>query len=167
MSFRVLLATLILICSGCKKNPITTTISPGRETIMVICSPASAGPGSVITIAVAIAGNSKEIRVFGLDVDYDGQMFEFESAGKGSLSATWATVDGNAIVSGSIKVGGYVGEGSHIPINSNGTLGLVKLKVTGAPYGNGQQSQVWIKQYTDDIAGFTPESASAVFTLKK
>ncbi len=134
---------------------------------MVICSPASGGPDAIITIAVAIAGNNKEIRVFGLDVDYDGQMFEFDSAGKGSLTDTWATVDGNEFASGTLKVGGYVGGGSPIPISSNGTLGLVKLKVTGAQYGNGQQSQVWIRQYTDDIAGFTPESASAVFTLKK
>jgi len=167
MSFRVLLATALIIFSGCKKNPITATFSPGRETIVAICSPASAGPGSLVTIAVAIAGNSKEIRVFGLDVDYDSQMFEFDSADKGSLSATWATVDGNAVSPGTVKLGGYVGGGSPAPVESNGTLGLVKLKVTGGAYGNGQQSQVWIRQYTDDLAGFTPESASAVFTLKK
>jgi hypothetical protein len=134
---------------------------------MVICSPASAGPGSTISIAVLIAGNNKEIRVFGLDMDYDSQMFEFESADKGNLDSTWAAVDGNSADAGTVRVGGYVGEGNSVPIGSSGALVLVKLKVTGAQYGSGQKSQVMIKQYTDDIAGFSPESASAVFTLNK
>jgi hypothetical protein len=46
-------------------------------------------------------------------------------------------------------------------------VGVFRLRVTGAQYGNGQQTQIWIRQYTDDISGFTPEPASAVFTLKK
>lgn len=167
ISFRVFLACLLLFFTGCKKNPITATTSPGPETIVVICSPASASPGSIITIAVLIAGNGKEIRVFGLDMDYDSQMFEFESAGRGDLNSTWTAVDGNAVATGTIKLGGYAGDGSSIAVGSSGAVALVKLKVTGAQYGNGQKSQVWIKQYTDDIAGFTPESAYAVFTLNK
>jgi hypothetical protein len=167
ISLKVLLVCLILFSSGCKKNPITATIPLGQETIVVVCSPASASPGSSITIALLIAGNGKEIRVFGLDMDYDSQMFEFQSADKGDLNSSWTAVDGNAFAAGTIKVGGYAGEGNPVAVGSNGALALVKLRVTGDQYGDGQKSQIRIKQYTDDIAGFSPESAYAVFTLDK
>jgi len=42
-----------------------------------------------------------------------------------------------------------------------------KKKRTGSTYPNGQQCQVSIKSYTDNIAGMSPEPASATFTLQK
>ncbi len=167
--FRLGAGLFVLLCliSGCKKDPITATLPPDQETIAVVCSPSTASPGEVVKAAVAIASNSKEVRVFGLEATFDPQMFEFQGAEKGSLNPSWVIVDGNEVSPGNLKIGGYACGGSAVPKNSNGTLVVIKLKVTGASYGNGAQSRIAISHYTDDLAGFQPESASTLFTLKK
>lgn len=163
----IFLVAAACLSSGCKKDPITATLSLGPDAIALVCSPATDAPGAIVTVAVVVSGNSRDLRVFGLAASFDPRMFEFQSVAKGSLNASWAAVDGNEISPGSVKVGGYAGGGSAIPKNSTGTLAAIKLKVTGSTYGNGEKSRILISDYTDDLVGFQPESASVVFTLKK
>jgi hypothetical protein len=159
---------LLLLLGGCKKTPTTATIDkPGEQAIAASCNPSSAGPDTVITASVLIKGNSEEIRVFGLDATFDTKMFQFQGGSSGSLTGDWAAVDGNEASPGELKVGGFVGGGTAIAKNSSGTLADLKFKVTGQSYGNGQQSQICIKQYTDDISAFTPAPSCTTFTLKK
>jgi len=54
-----------------------------------------------------------------------------------------------------------------IPAGSSGTIIMVTLRVTGGTYNNGQQSQIIIQSYVDDIAGMRPEPASTTFTYRK
>jgi Cohesin domain len=153
---------------GCKKTPTTDTIEPpSQQSISITCSPNSGGPDTVVTVAVLIARNSKEIRVFGFDTAFDTKMFEFQGVVKGSLTGSWAAVDGNEASPGELKVGGFVGSGTPVAANSSGSLVEIKFKVTGQTYGNDQQSQICIRSYTDDISGFTPNPACTTFTLKK
>jgi hypothetical protein len=159
---------LLLLIGSCKKIPTTTTIDqPGEQAIAASCDPTSAGPDTVITVSVLIKGNNEEIRVFGLDATFDTKMFQFQGASSGSLTGDWAAVDGNEASPGELKVGGFVGGGTAIPKNSNGSLANLKFKVTGQSYGNGQQSEICITQYTDDISAFTPARSCTTFTLKK
>jgi len=133
----------------------------------VSCNPSSAGPDTIITVFVSIKGNSDEIRVFGFEATFDTKMFQFQKLSKGSLTGDWAAVDGNEASPGELRGGGFTGGGTPIAKNSSGTLADLKFRVTGQAYGSGQQSQICIKNYTDDISAFKPESACATFTLKK
>jgi hypothetical protein len=163
-----LLFSLLFLAGGCKKTPTTATIDDtGNQAIAVTCNPNSAGPDVVITVSVSIQGNAAEVRVFGLDASFDAKMFQFQGVSSGTLTGDWAAVDGNEISPGELKVGGFVGGGTAIPKDSNGTLADLKFKVTGQSYGDGKQVQICIRQYTDDISGFTPEPGCTTFTLKK
>ena len=153
---------------GCKKTPTTNTIEPpNQQSISLTCSPNSGGPDTIIAIAALIAKNSQEIRVFGFDASFDTKMFQFQGVSQGSLTGNWAAVDGNEPSPGELKVGGFVGSGTPVAANSSGTLVEIKFKVTGQSYANGQQSQICIRAYTDDISSFTPNPACTAFTLKK
>lgn len=170
--WKAVLRALLISCfltgfSGCGKSPTEAPIDVEQPTISLTCSPASSGPNEVISVSVLIKDNTKELRVFGLDVAFDSRMFQFQEVRKGTLTGGWAAVDGNAVGPGSLRIGGFAGGGSAIPVKSEGSLAEIRLKVTGGDYGNGQQSQVCVKQYTDDLAGFQPTSACSTFTLKK
>jgi len=135
--------------------------------IEVNCNPSSGSADTIVNVPISITGNENEIKVFGLEMTFDANMFEFQSVEKGSLTGSWAAVAGNETTSGTLKIGGFLGAGTSIPTGSSGTIAIVKLKVTGSSYSNGQQCQVSIKSYTDDISGMSPEPASATFTLQK
>jgi hypothetical protein len=162
-----LLPGVLLVYSGCKKIPTNATLELEQPTIIVLCRPDSEATDALITAAVFIAGNTKEMRVFGLDISFDRQMLHFEEVRNGTLTGGWTAVDGNEVSPGSLKVGGFMGSGNPIPTASGGTLAEIRFKVTGADYGSGQQSQVCARQYTDDLSDFQPESACATFTLIK
>ncbi len=162
-----ILAVILLVSAGCKKSPTTSELPAQQQAISLSVSPTSAGADTLVTVSIIIRGNTKEIRVFGMDAAFDANMFEFQGVVKGDITESWANVDGNELNPGELRIGGYMGSGSPVPAKGAGKLAEFKFKVTGHNYANGQQSQVSIKQYTDDIAGFTPEPASVTFTLKK
>ncbi len=162
-----ILAVILLVSAGCKKSPATSELPAQQQTISLAVSPSSAGADTLVTVSIIIQGNAKEIRVFGMDASFDANMFEFQGVVKGDVTVSWANVDGNEVNPGELRIGGYMGGGSPVPAKGAGKLAEFKLKVTGRDYANGQQSQVSIKQYTDDIKGFTPEPVSVTFTLKK
>ena len=166
------LRTFLIFClltgsSGCKKNPTAATLDVDEPTILIICNPITAAGDEIVSASVFIKGNSKEIRVFGLDLTFDSRMFQFQEVRKGTLTGGWAAVDGNEVGPGSLRVGGFLGAGAAIPVASEGTLVEILFRVTGGDYSNGQQSQICIKQYTDALADFKPNSACSTFTLKK
>jgi hypothetical protein len=163
---------LVILClwlgfSGCGKTPTEAPIDGEQPTISLTCNPASAGTNDVISISVLIKDNAAQLRVFGLEMAFDSRMFQYQEVRKGTLTGSWAEVDGNAVAAGTLRIGGFAGGGPAIPVKSEGSLAEIRLKVTGGNYGNGQQSQVCVKQYTDDLAGFQPSSACSTFTLKK
>jgi len=163
----LLVLGLLSVFSGCKKSPTDAGPDPNKPTIKVVCSPATGAKDEVVSVSVPIEGNTKEIRVFGLEVTFDARMFKFQEVHKGTLTGGWAEVAGNEVGPGNIRVGGFVGGGSAIPVRSQGSLVELSFKVTGEDYANGQQSQICVQQYTDDLSGFQPASACASFTLKK
>jgi hypothetical protein len=162
-----ILSLLLVLFGGCKKSPTTTSIEGTQPLIDVICEPSSGAADTNITVTISIAGNTEEMRVFGLDMSFDPKMLSFQEVQSGNLTGSWAAVDGNEVSPGSLKVGGFLGAGTPIAKASQGTLAVIKFKVTGNEYGNGQQSQVCTRQYTDDLTGFKPDSACASFTLQK
>jgi hypothetical protein len=139
---------------------------PTNNEIRVSCSPSEGRTDTTVSIPISIVGNTNEILSFGLQLTFDTNMFQYVGTSKGSLTGSWAFIDGNNI-SGTVTIGGLAGSGSTIPKGSTGSLVIVTLKVTGGSYSNGQQSQIVIQAYTDDIAGMKPEPASATFTYRK
>jgi len=161
-----LVSGLFLGLLTCKKTPTSAVFEVDEPTILFVGNPTSAAAGSLVRASVFIAANQEEIRVFGLDVTFDDRVLEFQDVQPGTLTGGWAAVDGNRVGSGSLKVGGFLGGGSAIPRASEGTLAEINFKVTGTGLGNGLQSQVCAKQYTDDLAPFKPETACFTFMLK-
>lgn len=139
---------------------------PTNNEISVACLPSQGGTGTTVSVPISILGNVAEIATFGLQLTFDTNMFEYVGTAKGNLTGSWAFVDGNNI-SGTVTIGGFAGSGNPIPNGSAGSLAVVTFRVTGGSYANGQQSQVTIQDYTDEIAGMKPEPATATFTLRK
>jgi len=163
--------TITITDPNASNNPqtagVTLTINAalGDNEIGISCSPSSGGTDTIIDIPISINGNQKVITYFGLKLTFDTSVFQFVSVSKGSLTGSWATVDGNPI-SGTVTIGGYAGSGTPVPVGSNGSIAVVKLKVTCSGCSDGQQSQISIDNYTDDISGMTPEPAKTIFTYR-
>ena len=137
------------------------------NSIWISCNPSSASKGTVVNIPVSIRGNQNEIKVFGMELHFDSQMFQYQNTDSGDLTGGWAAVDGNEISSGVIKIGGFAGSANPIAVGSEGKIAVIKLKVTGDGYGDGQKSTLSISAYTDAVAGMKPEPAKTTFTLDK
>jgi len=163
----VALALLLIGPAGCKKSPTETKAPTPAAGISAAFSPATAGADTVVNFVVSVSANSKEIRAFGGEVSFDTAMFAYNNeVAKGSLTGSWALVDGNES-GGTVRLGGSVGGGTAVPANSSGSIFEVRLKVTGGSYGNGQKVRVCLTQFTDDLAQFGSGEACAEFTLKK
>lgn len=134
--------------------------------ISISCKPSSGGTGTTVSIPISIRGNLQAISSFGLELTFDANLFDYVNTKKGSLTGSWAFVDGNAS-GGVVTVGGLAGSGSTIPKGSTGTIAIVTLRVTGAGYSDGHVSQLTIRSYSDDISGMQPEPASTSFTYRK
>jgi len=163
----LLVLGLLSVFSSCKKSPTGADPDTPEPTIAIVLNPSTGAKDEAVSVSVLIKGNPKEMRVFGLDVTFDSRMFKFQEVRRGTLTGSWAEVAGNETGPGSMRVGGFVGGGSAIPVRGEGTLAELLFKVTGGDYANGQQSQTCVQQYTDDLSGFKPVSACASFTLKK
>ena len=121
----------------------------------------------MFTVSINLESIDKEVKVFGLDMTFEADFFQFEGVSKGDLTGDWAAVDGNEIRAGTLKVGGFSGSGTPIPAGTRGAIAKVRLKVVDGNYSDGQNSQICINNYTDDISGLTPMPACTSFELKK
>jgi hypothetical protein len=139
---------------------------PTDNKISVSCSPTSGGTNTTVSVPISIKGNLSDITVFGLDLTFDSSVFQFLRVDRGSLTGSWAAVDGNEITSGTLKIGGFAGSGTTIPPGSTGTIAVVKMKVISTASSN-KQTQLQISNYIDHIAGMIPSSTSCTFTYTK
>lgn len=139
---------------------------PTNNEIRVSCNPSEGRTDTTVNVPISIIGNLNDIASFGLQLTFDTNMFQYVGTSKGSLTGNWTYVDGNS-VGGTVTIGGFAGSGSIISSGSSGTIAVVTLKVTGGPYSNGQQSQIIVQGYADDITGMQPEPSSTTFTYRK
>jgi len=139
---------------------------PTDNKISVSCNPSSGGTNTIVSISILIKGNLQDITVFGLDMTFDPNIFQFQSVGKGTLTGNWAAVDGNEISSGTLKIGGFAGSASPISKGSTGSIAIVKLKVISTASSN-KQTQICIKNYIDHISGMSPSTTCTTFTYQK
>jgi hypothetical protein len=139
----------------------------GDNRIWISVQPSSASKDTIVNVTVGISGNQSEIQVFGLDLHFDPNMFQYDSCDSGNLTGSWAAVAGNEVSAGVVRTGGFAGAAPAIPIGSEGTIAVIRLRVTGDSYPNGQQSQLEATNYTDHIAGMKPDPARTTFTLQK
>jgi len=133
--------------------------------ISISCSTPSEGTGAIVSFPVSIEGNEKEIKAFGIyNFTFDSNMLQYLNVTKGSLTEEWYAVDGNEISPGNVISGGFLGSSDPIPIGSIGSLEIFNLMVTCSGCFDGQQTQVCIDNYVDDLSGITPEPACTTFT---
>jgi hypothetical protein len=164
------LVYLSIMAIHCKKSSTAPPVDPPAQeqtAITLTCSPSSGVIDTNFSVTIAINNSDREIKVFGLEVTFDADLFDFRRIEDGDLTDTWAAVDGNEIKKGILRVGGFMGSGIPIALGTTGTLAVVKFKVTGNNFNDGQQSQICIKNYTDDIVGLTPLPSCTNFTLRK
>jgi len=166
----VLFITIILLLPlNCKKQSTSPDPLPPSlaNEISISCSPSSGGKGTTVSVTISIKGNLEEIKAFGLELTFDANVFKYQSTITGSLTGSWAFVDGNEVNAGNLVVGGFMGSGTPIAIDSQGSLAIVKFEVIYAGTDDGFTRQITIKNYIDGITGMKPEPSSTTFTFKK
>jgi hypothetical protein len=154
---------------ACKSNS-TSPNSPegsGTPTVSLSCSPTSGGTAAVVSVTISMKNNQSEIKSFGCEISFNTTMFKFQSVSGGNLTAGWATVDGNEIVQGTLRIGAFAGSGSSIQTKSNGTLAIAKFEVTCSGCSSGQQSQFCFTNLFDDIVGMVQDPSCVTFTFTK
>jgi len=160
----------VLMAPSCKQQstlPQTPDQGGQNNTISVLCTPNSGGTGTEITVTVSVTQNQNEIKAFGFEMTFDSAIFQLQKIEKGLLCGSWAAVDGNEVSSGNMIVGGYMGSGASVPPGSSGGLAQIKFKVIYSGSDNNFSRQFAIKNYSDNIAGMTPNQATATFTFRK
>jgi hypothetical protein len=140
---------------------------PTDNRVSIACSPSSGGSGTLVSVPISIRGNLQSISTYGLEFTFDSNLFQYQSTNKGTLTGNWAVVDGNVSGPGTLTIGGFAGSATAIPMGSIGTIAVVTLRVTGAGFSDGHQSQVTIRDYSDDISGMLPDPFSTVFTFRQ
>lgn len=131
---------------------ITTQPPPATDNdVTLSISPTSGGPGTTVTVTIGVKGNLQPISAFGMELTYNGAMFDFVNSSKGTLTGNWGLVSANSPSSGIVKVGGAAFGGTPIPVGSTGSIIIVRLRVTGASLNDRDQSQIRISVFTDDI----------------
>ena len=163
----VFLFSLPIHCKKSSTAPEIDLPEPEQTSITLTCSPNSGGTNTNFTVSISVTNSDREIKVFGLEMKFDADILKFRGIEDGNLTESWAAVDGNEIKKGILRVGGFMGSGDPISPGSTGPIAEVKFRVTGSNFNNGQQSQISIKNYTDDIAGLTPNPSHTNFTLRK
>ena len=170
--------TITISSADASNSPQTVTVSldvsstptppppSDNNRIWIACNPSSGGAGTQVSIPISIDGNLQEISTFGMELTFDSNLFEFQSVSAGNLTGGGWTV-GWGGSGGVITIGGYAGAANPIPIGRVGSIAIVRLRVTGTGFSNGQQSQVTIRNYSDDISGMRPLPASATFTFRQ
>jgi hypothetical protein len=165
--------TITINDSNTLNNPQTVSVSleirgPLKDNeISISCDPNSGGIGTIVTIPVTIKGNMQEIGAFGLELTYDATMFEYQNTSAGNLTGSWTAVDGNEIRPGTVRVEGYAGYADYVLKGSAGSIVKITLKVSCIACNDGQQSQICIQNYKDDIVGMISAPSCVTFTYKK
>ena len=167
ISLLILIAFAVPSCKQQSTLPQTPDQGGQDNTISVLCTPNSGGTGTEITVTVSVTQNQNEIKAFGFEMTFDSAIFQLQKIEKGLLCGSWAAVDGNEVSSGNMIVGGYMGSGASVPPGSSGGLAQIKFKVIYSGSDNNFSRQFAIKNYSDNIAGMTPNQATATFTFRK
>ncbi|MBM3284451.1 MAG: hypothetical protein FJY81_01100, partial [Candidatus Aminicenantes bacterium] len=121
---------ITIACPDATNSPQTVGVTlrvaeiPTNNEISVACIPSAGYSGTTVSVPISILGNLNSISTFGLQLTFDSNMFEYLGTSKGSLTGSWAFVDGNNI-SGTVTIGGFAGSGSTIPVGSEGSLAVV------------------------------------------
>lgn len=160
--------TSIMLTSSTSSSisPVTTTVLASNG-IALHLDPLSGTTNAIIQIKIYVNENSTDISAFGLELSYNTAMFSYVGTEKGNLTSSWGTVDANEPDAGTIRLGGFSGGSPAIPNGSKGYLAIIKLIVTCSGCSNGQQIQLCISNYTDDIKNMIPNPNCSVFTFTK
>ena len=138
-----------------------------ENSLFITCSPNKGGTGTVVDVQISTVGNAKEIKSFGLEMNFDPAVFQYQSTQKSALTASWATVDGNETSPGKVIIGGFMGSGVPVSVGANGGLAIIKIKVIYNGNEDGFSREILIKNYLDDIGGMKPDPLSTTFTFNK
>jgi hypothetical protein len=90
----------------CKKSLTAPEVEvPEQEqtSITITRNPSSGGKDTNITVSISINNTDQEIEVFGLEVTFDANKFQFRRIEEGNLTESWAAVDGNEISRGTLR----------------------------------------------------------------
>jgi len=169
VGFILFMMILLFLPVNCKKQSTSPDPLPPSlaNEISLSCSPSSGGKGITVSVTISVKGNLEEMKAFGLELTFDPNVFKYQSTNAGSLTGSWASVDGNETSSGNLTAGGFTGSGNPVVKGSQGSLATVKFEVIYSGADDGFTRQITIKNYTDDITSMKPNPASTTFTFKK
>lgn len=136
--------------------------------IEVVLTPSTGTYNDEIEIIIDISDNQCELSAIGFDLYYDISKFAFLGVeNQNCLTSDWSMLDGYEISPGLIRVGGLAGIGTPIQPGQNGSIVIVRFKVT-CPCGtcfDGEQTAITIDSYVDHLESFLPQPAQGIFTF--
>jgi hypothetical protein len=134
---------------------------PTNNEVGISISPSSGGTGTIVTITVFIKGNTSPIEsAFGLKLNFDASVFQYQNTSKGSLTSSWLAVDGGAS-GGTVTVGGFRGAGNVISTGSQGSIAIVKFKVIHS--GASLSRNITLTNLIDDLVGMKINPGTVTF----
>lgn len=140
---------------------------PRSNEVKLDCNPSAGGSGIIITSTISIEGNAKGINAFGFNLSFNPSMLRFESIKKGTLTENWAAVDGNERKPGEVTIGGFRGAGKAIADGSEGSIAVVRFRVTCKECKDGSKVRISIQSLTDDLSGMNIVPSSVEFTYEE
>lgn len=148
-----------------RSTPKPTPTPLTNNEVGIFINPSSGATGTTVTVTVSIKGNTSPIAsAFGLNLKYDASILQYLNTSKGSLTSSWAAVDGGASA-GTVTVGGFRGSGSVIATGSQGSIAVVRFRViyNGA---TDRTTQINLSNLIDDLSGMIAKPAVVNFTYK-
>jgi hypothetical protein len=137
------------------------------NTVVVSITPLKAGTGDEVELVIGIIRNAAGIGAFGLDIAFPTSIFTYLGVQKGGLTENWSYVNAGQIDPDRIRVGGFAGTGSQIAPGREGTLAILRFKVTCGSCKDGTAARICISSFVDGFAGMNGLNSCALFTLIK
>jgi len=154
---RILILFMVIV------NCVSSLLFSLDNKISLIAFPSCGEKGTSVTIKVNIKNNLSEISSFGFDLTYDSSKFAWISVVRGNFTQDWATVDGNEISSGVVRIGGFAGSGTVIPPGNTGCIVELVFEVICSNCLNGDETNFCIGNYVDDISSYEPKPSCCSF----
>jgi FlgD Ig-like domain/Abnormal spindle-like microcephaly-assoc'd, ASPM-SPD-2-Hydin/HYDIN/CFA65/VesB-like, Ig-like domain len=103
---------------------------------------------------VLLTGNPQPVGSLGFDLHFDpSHLVSLDSV---RTTSPLTTLEANTIAPGIVRVGAFGGVGSEVPANLDGSLLQLLFEVDCVSCTPGEQSDLFVSDFVDDLAGITP-----------
>jgi hypothetical protein len=136
--------------------------------VEVLPTPSTGTYNDEIEVFITISNNQCELSALGFDLHYDTSKFSYLGIeNQNCVTSDWSMINGYEINPGQIRVGGLAGTGTYVQPGQDGSLVVVKFRVSCQcdVCSDGQQTSITIDSYVDHMESYLPQPAQGTFTF--